>query len=320
MQNWTPISMVLAGLALVSCLTVTALRSADAAQSGKKRVLVVTTTTGFRHGSIGVARETIKALGEKNGWDTDYADIEPDEYNKPDTRDKIQKVLAEKMSAAALKTYDAIIFANTTGVLPLPDPQAFLDYVKSGKGFVAMHSGSDTFHEWTGGTEQKGSSPVSEYIKMLGGEFQTHHAQCAVDGIILNGKHPATSHLVRAAKTTPAETAAAVDLKKNTVATGNTWKAFDEIYILKNVQRADLNVLVYMDAHPKDGSKEAGTPGEHLLSWCRQYGKGRVFYTALGHRDEIWRDSLYQEHIIGGIKFAMGTAKGSTKPNPLTAQ
>ena len=323
MMKLTSIGVGLAGLVLVSGLTFGALHSAEAAQSGKKRVLVVSTTTGFRHGSIGVARETIKMLGDKNGWETEYADIAPDEYNKPDTNDKIKSLLAEKMSAAALQKYDAIIFANTTGVLPLPDPQAFLDFVKSGKGFVAMHSGSDTFHEWRGPkeAEQRGQqNSVSEYVKMLGAEFETHHAQCAVDGIILDGKHPATKDLVKAGKETSASQAASVDLKKNTTVVGGVWKAFDEIYILKNVQRADLNVLVKMDHYPNDGSSDANKPGEHLIAWCRQYGKGRVFYTSLGHRDEMWRDPLYQEHIVGGIKFALGTAKGSTKPNAVAAK
>ncbi len=319
-MKFIALGMGLAGLLLVSGLTLTTLHSAEAAQFGKKRVLVVSTTTGFRHGSIGIARQTIKELGEKNGWETDYADIDPGDYNKPDTNDKIKALLAEKMSANALQKYDAIIFANTTGVLPLPDPQAFLDFVKSGKGFVAMHSGSDTFHEWPGAVEQKGTKPLSEYVKMLGAEFETHHAQCAVDGIILDSKHPATKPLIKAGKETSASQAAAVDLKKNTVVTGGVWKAFDEIYLLKNVQRPDLNVLVSMDHYPNDGSADAGKPGEHLLAWCRQYGKGRVFYTSLGHRDEMWRDPLYQEHIIGGIKFAIGTAKGSTKPNPLATK
>jgi uncharacterized protein len=304
-----------AGLLLTTGAIMTTFAAANAAQKNPKRVLVVTTTTGFRHDSIPLAREILKTLGDKHGWQTETVDIEQAEYGKPDTRDKIAALLAQKMSPDALKNYDAIVFANTTGVLPLPDPQAFLDFVKSGKGFVAMHSGSDTFHEWPGS-----SAKVSEYIQMLGGEFQTHHAQCAVDGIILDGKHPATKPLVKAGKETSASAANAVDLKKNTAATGSIWKAFDEIYILKNVPRADLNVLVYMDSHPKDGSADAGKPGEHLLSWCRQYGKGRVFYTALGHRQEIWRDPLYQEHIVGGIKFALGTAKGSTKPNPLTTK
>ena len=63
------------------------------------------------------------------------------------------------MNAAALKTYDAVIFANTTGDLPLPDPQAFVDWVKSGKGFIGVHSATDTFPKF------------QPYLDMIGGQF-----------------------------------------------------------------------------------------------------------------------------------------------------
>lgn len=301
------IAMTLA-TAVLSAITLAACLSAEkrveptpasvrAQRNGKmKNVLVVTVTKGFRHGSIPVAEETIKMLGEKSGaWATDF--VRNDDEMK------------EKMTADALKNVDTIIFANTTGVLPLPDPQGFLDFIKAGKGFVAMHSGSDTFHSWPGS-----NASVSEYVQMLGGEFLTHGRQCPIDGHILDPKHPAMTAVVKAGeKGLPG---AGVNLEKNTAAAGKIWKAFDEIYILKNVDRPNLHVLVSLDKYPPDGNEKAGTPGEHLISWCKSYGKGRVFYTALGHRDEMWRDPLYQEHITGGIKFALGLEKGATKPNP----
>src|SRR5579859_1692289 len=121
-----------------------------------KRVLVVTTTTGFRHSSIPTAEKIIAQLGEQSGaFTVEYARVEPNDPQfkgadgkRDDTKVKeaITKVLAEKMSPAALKNYDAVIFANTTGDLPLPDKEAFIDWVKSGGGFVGMHSAADTFH------------------------------------------------------------------------------------------------------------------------------------------------------------------------------
>ncbi|MDW8209253.1 MAG: ThuA domain-containing protein [Chloroherpetonaceae bacterium] len=304
-----------AGFLLLAAVTLTACLSSDRRVEASpglrgepqtrnrrmKNVLVVTVTKGFRHDSIPVAEETIKMLGERTGaWITDFARTDAD--------------IQQKMTPQALQRYDAVIFANTTGVLPLPDPPALLEYVRSGKGFVAMHAGSDTFHTWPGS-----SAPVSEYIQMLGGEFLTHGAQCAVDGHILDPKHPATIAIVRSGERTDPATAANVDLKKYTVATGKIWKVFDEIYILKNVDRVNLRALVVLDRYPPDGSPNAGKPGEHLISWCRTYGRGRVFYTALGHRQEVWRDPLFQEHIAGGIQFALGLMKGETRPNPEAA-
>ena len=130
------------------------------AQAAPKKVLVVTVTKGFRHSSIPTAEKVLAELGkESSAFTVDYARVEPNDPQfkgadgKPD-KDKvdaaIKAVLAEKMSPAALKKYDAVIFANTTGDLPLPDKQAFLDWIKSGKGFVGMHSATDTFHGFRG--------------------------------------------------------------------------------------------------------------------------------------------------------------------------
>jgi len=276
-----------------------ALGGALNAQAAPKRVLVVTTTLGFRHSSIPTAEEVLGKLAQKSGaFTVDYARVEPNDPRyagadgKPDhtkVEAAIKEVLAEKMSPTALKHYDCVIFANTTGDLSIPDKQAFLDWIKSGKGFVAMHSGSDTFHGFPG------------YIEMLGGEFQTHHQQAAVDAINQDNKCPACRHL-------PA-----------------TWKVFDEIYLFKNFDRSKVHGLLTLDKHPNDK-----TPGDYPISWCKQYGKGRVFYTSLGHREDVWdpnwKDAhgerknspqvaeAYQQHILGGIKWALGLEKGSAKP------
>ena len=292
------LSAVLATVALVTPFSANARKATTPKRL--KKVLVVTVTKGFRHDSIPVAEMVIKQLGDTTkAWETDYVRTDAD--------------IQEKMTAQALKQYDALIFANTTGVLPLPEPQALLDYIKSGKGFVAMHSGSDTFHEWPGSQEK-----VSPYIKMLGGEFKTHGRQCAIEAFIADDKHPALRDVAEVGKAFSPATAGNVNLEKNTSPEGGIWNAFDEIYILQNVDRENLHLLLWLDKHPNDGSKEANQPGEHLISWCRAYGKGRVFYTSLGHRKEMWMDKNYQNHIIGGIKFAIGTAKGSTTPTPLT--
>ncbi len=292
-------TLALAAVALP--ITLLTAHKAQAARShkSKKHLLVVTVTKGFRHGSIPVAEETIQKLGDSTGdWDTDF--VRTDEEMKA------------KMTPDALKNYGAVVFANTTGVLPLPDPQGFLDYIKAGHGFVAIHSGSDTFHEWPG---QK-PGEISAYIDMLGGEFLTHHAQSAIDCHLEDTRSPATLPLVKAAKGVAADTQK--DLHKETlpVTEANhhtTWKAFDEIYLLKNNDRSKVHVLLSLDKYPNDGSPEANQPGDHLISWVKSYGKGRVFYTELGHRDEMWRDPNYQAHITGGIRFALGLASGSTK-------
>jgi len=258
-----------------------------------KKLLVVTVTMGFPHSSIPTAEKVIAELGQKSGLYTiDIVRSGPRPKDKEEEKkweEKAKNDLAEKMSMEALKQYDGVIFANTTGDLPLPDREGFINWVKSGKTFIAMHSGSDTFH---------GFPP---YIEMLGGEFQTHQAQVSVECKNEDPKHPATKHL------------------------GDTFKVHDEIYIQKNFHRDQVHGLLSLDKHPNSGA-----PGDYPIAWCKDFGKGKVFYTELGHREDVWDPAwkdgkgqrsnspevaeAYQQHILGGIKWALKIEKGSAKP------
>jgi hypothetical protein len=262
-----------------------------------KRVLVVTTTLGFRHSSIPTAEKVIGELAESSkDFTVEYARVEPKDPQfkgadgKPDkakVEAAIKEVIGAKMSAAALKNYDAVIFANTTGDLPIPDKEAFLNWIKSGKGFVGMHSASDTFH---------GYPP---FIEMIGGEFLSHGAQVEVEAINQDMECPACRHLP------------------------GTWTVFDEIYLLKNFDRTKVHGLLTLDKEPNKK-----TPGDYPIAWIKEYGQGRVFYTSLGHREDIWDPAWkdgqrknseeisrqYQQHILGGIKWALGLEKADAKP------
>ncbi len=247
-----------AGLALACTLT------AQAAEP--KSVLVVTVTKGFRHSSIPTAMNVIAELGEKShAFNVDFA------FNDQD--------LATKMTAENLKKYDGFIFANTTGILPLPDKQAFLEAIKAGKGFVGMHSASDTFH----GPD----NTVDPYTEMLGGEFQTHGAQVGVECLVQDRDHPATK---------PLGEAHCIER--------------EEIYLIKSYDRTKVHELLVLDKHPNK-KQEAG---HFPVAWCKQYGEGRVFYTSLGHREDVWQNEQYKKHILGGIKWSLGLEPGSAEP------
>ena len=64
-------------------------------------------------------------------------------------------------------------------------------------------------------------------------------------------------------------------------------------------------MLLSLVRHPADGLPEAGQPADLPLAWAKNYGQGRVFYTALGHREEVWENSLYQQHVLGGIRWVL---------------
>jgi type 1 glutamine amidotransferase len=262
-------------------LTLTVLSLPWVAQSAEpKHMLVVTATKGFRHSSIPTAERILAELGKESGvFDVDYV------RGGPDGRDAAD--LKEKMNADALKKYDGVIFANTTGDLEIPDKEAFLAWIKTGKAFVGMHSCSDTYPHFP------------PYIEMLGGEFLTHQAQAQVECLNMDPSSPATKHL------------------------GPTFNVFDEIYILKNFHRGKVHGLLTLDKHPN-----SRLPGDYAIAWCKEYGQGRVFYTSLGHREDVWDadpnlkdrrnpvevSKAYQAHILGGIKWALGIERGDAKP------
>lgn len=282
-------------------LVLAALLSGPAFGASPKHVLVVTITKGFRHSSIPTAEKVLTELAFRSGeFTVDFASVDPKDPRfdgdgaKVDA--EIKRVLSEKMSPEALQQYDGVVFANTTGTLPIPDVDAFLDWLRAGHGFAGMHSATDTFHGPNG--------TVSGYTRMINGQFRTHGAQAAVECLVGDHHHPATSHL------------------------GDSFAVFDEIYLFRNHDRASSRSLLDLDKHPNTRD-----PGHYPVSWCREYGKGRVFYTSLGHREDIWdpntpegynrRNSpevarAYQEHILGGIRWSLGLVRGSGQPQDLT--
>jgi len=255
------------------------------AAARKKRLLVVTTTLGFRHDSIPTAERILGQLAARSGaFTVEYVQQPDGPPDSPPWTAALRSSLA-KLSPQSLAHYDGVIFASTTGELPLPDKPGFLAWIRSGKAFIGIHSAADTLHGWP------------EYREMLGGEFDKHGAQVGVECRISDPRHPATQGL------------------------GPTWKIDqEEIYRFKNYDPSRVHELLTLDRDPNDG-----TPGHFPLAWCRSYGKGRVFYTALGHREDVWDGEglqkdrkntpdvarAFQAHLLGGILWALGLKPGS---------
>jgi type 1 glutamine amidotransferase len=115
------------------------------------------------------------------------------------------------------------------------------------------------------------------FISMIGGEFDKHGPQVEVNAIVEDPAHPATAGL------------------------GKSFKVYDEIYQFKSFSRPLVHMLISLDRHPNEG-----TPGYYPLAWSKSYGKGRVFYTALGHREDVLEAPWFKEHLKGGTLWALG--------------
>jgi type 1 glutamine amidotransferase len=220
-----------------------------------RRLLYVTTSAGFRHDVLPLSQQVLRDIGSRAGFDTvateDVAMI---------TRDN-------------LAHFDAIAFF-TSGELPMNDDQkaALLDFVRNGKGFVGIHSATDTFYTWP------------DYGLLIGAIFDGHPWHQEVTIRVEDQAHPATRSL-------PA-----------------TWRLNDEIYQFRNWSRADVHVLLSLDTASVDLHADGvrRSDGDFALTWTRNEGRGRVFYTALGHEPGVWQDSRFQQLLAGGIGWAMG--------------
>ena len=169
----------------------------------------------------------------------------------------------------SLATFDAVFFANTTGDIGIPDLPAFLQWISSGGGFVGAHSASDTYHE------------SAEFIEMIGGEFKDHGTIVETEVRVDDPSHPSVAHLAPRFTIT------------------------DELYRFNRFNADRVRRLLTLDRNPTDGVGETGAPADLPMAWHRTLGEGRVFYTAFGHRQEVWRDPRFQQHIREAIRWVL---------------
>ncbi|HEV2295189.1 MAG TPA: ThuA domain-containing protein [Tepidisphaeraceae bacterium] len=181
-----------------------------------------------------------------------------------------------------LNTYDAVVFCLTTGEIKLSEEQkaALLEFVQSGKGgLVGIHSATDTFYKWP------------EFGEMMGGYF---------DGHPWNAKDTVT---VKIEQVNPI-----------TAPWGKSrFEITDEIYQFKEpYDRSKQEVLLSLDTDATDMTKKGikRTDKDFAVAWTKTYGKGRVFYTSLGHNDAVWKDPRFQAHVQAGLQWVTRAETG----------
>jgi type 1 glutamine amidotransferase len=225
--------------------------AASPAEPAEQRVLLVTDARGFVHDSIPEATAFFEHLGERSA-----------------TYDVIQVSGAGALTAQRLRNADAVVFANTSGEVPVPDRGAFLRFVHRGGAFIGTHSASDTLHSWPG------------YARLLGGEFLRHGAVQSGRVNVVGRPHAVTRGLPRSFILT------------------------DEFYEFDAFVPEHTRVLGRLA--PESVGDEGGR--DLPLVWARRYGKGRVFYNALGHLNETWRHRTFRRLVARGVAWALGSS------------
>lgn len=217
------------------------------------KVLVFCKTGAYYHKSIPAGIAAIQKLAAQNGFKCDT------------TTDSL------KFNTRNLRQYDAVIFLNTTGnVLSDVGQKAFEDYIRSGKGYVGIHSASDTEYDWPW------------YNQLVGAYFKNHPNQQKATFNIVDHSFPGMQKMPQ------------------------QWELFEELYNFKDTHWDKMHVLITMDEKTIKG----GANGDfHPMSWYHDFEGGRSFYTAIGHLDSTFDDSLYLSHLLGGIQYAIGGKK-----------
>jgi type 1 glutamine amidotransferase len=194
--------------------------------------------------------------------------------------------------------WDAFVF-ETTGDLTTPGgdktppispdgEKAFYDAIRGGKGFLGMHCATDTFGHH--GARSKGAE--DPYIQMIGAEFIVHGAQQPSRIDIVSPSFPGVAN--------------------GFGASGPSFTITDEWYALKNFAD-DLHVIMVQVTEGMKGHmyERPNFP----ITWARAYGKGRVFYTSMGHREDIWENPSYQTLLLGALGWATGRIDANVEPN-----
>lgn len=285
-------SVFLALLTLAGIVVGVVTSSTAADGATKHKILFFSKSSGFEHSVISYktgkpswAEKVLTELGTKNNWEFTFS------------KD------GSLFSKDYLSQFDAVFFYTTgdlcskgtdgqPGMTPA-GKQALFDYVKSGKGFIGTHSASDTFH--TKNEANKGpdrfanhGEQADAYVRFLGGEFIKHGAQQVAKNTVINPKFPGFEKV------------------------GADFAFQEEWYSLKDFT-PDVHVLTVIDAPAMKGD-EYKRPA-YPSTWARKEGNGRVWYTAMGHREDVWTNPTFQDILVGGIKWALGEVKAEVPAN-----
>jgi uncharacterized protein len=250
-------------------------------------ILVLGGGSGFRHDSISTAMAAIQRWGTETGaWN---AEIRTD-------FELVNAGGGEPMNAGfqptGLADFDAVVVVSAEGEWPLDQKQkaAFLDFVRvQGKGLVVIHAGLAANRKWP------------EYIDMIGAE-QTGHPFNTLERVVR------PFPIVREDGSFPAVSALPVKFVKQ-----------DELYVVRNWSRSDVNVLLRLDESRLDfsGIEDQVPPSHDIpIAWSKTYGAGRVFASSIGHTRESFSDpdvvTMYRE----AIKWVLGLTDGGIGPHP----
>jgi len=259
-------------------------RWTSAAEGKRQRVLYFTRNVGFYHSvvvrkgdELSHSERILVALGQRAGIEVTC------------TKDG-------RVFDGDLAQYDAFAF-YTNGDLTQPNPQneppmtaegkkRFLAAIVAGKGFVGFHSSCNS---WAApGPAYENNAEVDPFIAMLGAQFIAHGPQQKAILRVTSPHFPGLEGV------------------------GESFEMLEEWYAMKNFAK-DLHVILVQET--KDMKGECYQRPPFPSTWARMQGQGRVFFTSLAHREDVWEGKPMQPIVMGGLAWALGNVSADVKPN-----
>ncbi len=284
---------------LLALAALIALGSPASAADKNKRLLLVTHSTGFIHGSVATAEKVLKEVGPQNGFDvtcwrftgdTDAKDkngktaleVYSDKFRGA-TKLPVERENCGRINKDTLKNFDVVLFFTTGNPLTKDELADLREWVKNGGALTGTHCATDTQYTDT------------VYGDLIGAYFRTHPPGLQKIKIhVEDPKHPAA------------------------VGFTDGMDYQDEMYIFRDAPYSREKLHIILSIQPgtfKIDEKIARKDDDYAISWCREEGKGKVFYTSFGHDPKVWQDEKFQKHLFGGLKWATGELAGDAKPS-----
>jgi type 1 glutamine amidotransferase len=214
------------------------------------RILLFTKTTGYRHESMQAGIDLITESATADGVGIDHTEE------------------SSVFTAENLARYDAVVWLQVSGdVLEGPERIAFVNFLKAGGGFAAIHGPADAEWSWP------------EYDDIVGARFLFHPLNYLVQ--------PAAVHVQGGAH-------------GSTASIPEPWHWTEEWYAFKRNPRGVKTILLTVDEATYDAETHP-MGADHPIAWFGEYGAGRTWYTSLGHQVEAYTDPVFRSHVWGGI-------------------
>lgn len=257
---------------------------APGAEASRKKVLYFTRSAGFEHsvvhrpaGELSHSEKVLTAMGKWAGFEVECSQDGTLFDGNLDQFDAIAFFTSGDLTASQ---------GNGKPMTPA-GKQKLLEAIARGKGLVAFHASTDSFRSTA--QPDQGQTAVDPYIAMLGGEFITHGAQQEAS-LIIASNFPGVDRLG--------------------CAEGISFT--EEWYAQRNFAK-DLHVILVQETALMQG--DCYRRPDYPNTWARRHGQGRVFYTALGHREDVWTNPFFQALVLGGFAWALGNAPAEAEPN-----